>query len=91
MNEQYLRTLMNASILSFMSKNEGSKRLEQWRGKRTKAEVGLLLGCTGQEVGRLESGAKPSVDRAFCIEHATDGYVMVSDWVDTKTKKELKR
>lgn len=82
---------MNASILSFMTKNEGSKKLEKWRGERTKAEAGVILGCTGQEVGRLESGAKPSIDRAYVIEHATSGAVMVVDWVDTKTKKELKR
>lgn len=74
-----------------MTKNDGSKKLEQWRGRRTKADAGVLLGCTGQEVGRLESGAKPSVDRAYVIEHVTNGAVMVSDWVDTKTKKELKR
>ena len=58
-------------------------RLKEWRerSKLSQAELGVLLGCSQANVGKIERGeGRPGVDIAVRLARLSEGEIPVEDW-----------
>ncbi len=62
---------------------KAAKRLSNWltKNQQTQSALAAQLGVTRAAVHQWLTGDnRPSLDMAFALERATDGYVRARDW-----------